>query len=143
MRIVEALKGLDIHLYGLTTNFEYYVSQVAEAATFSGLPSERIGSFDICQDKYKQQVTSGNTALRIVKRQKTDSVVNGETEFPVVVKPTNGVASEGVTKVHDLKELEEATKRIFDSAYEHVSNLNAVSVEAYCSGPEVDANFVL
>ena len=69
--------------------------------------------------------------------------MNGETEFPVVVKPTNGVGSEGFTKVHDLKELEEATERIFDSAYEHVSNLNAVSVEPYCSGPEVDANFVL
>ena len=51
MRIVEALKGLDIHLDGLATNFEHYVSQVAEAATFLGLPSEPISSFDVCQDK--------------------------------------------------------------------------------------------
>ena len=143
MRIVEALNGLDLHLDGLVTNTELYASQVAEAATFLGLPSEPIRAFDICRDKYRQQITSGNAALRIVKGQEVSSVVKGETEFPVVVKPTSGVNSEGVTKAHDLKELKEATDRIFNSAYEHVGNLNAASVEPYCSGPEVDANFVL
>ena len=112
MRIVEALKGLDIHLDALATNFELYASQVAEAATFLGLPSEPIGAFDVCRDKYKQQVTSGNEALQILKGQKIDSTVNGGMEFPVVVKPTSGANSEGVTKVHGLEELEEATARI-------------------------------
>ena len=143
MRIVEALKDIDIHLDGMATNFEHYASQVAKAATFLGLPSEPFGAFDLCRDKYRQQVTSGNVALRIVKGQKIDSAVNGEVEFPVVVKPTRGAGSEGVTKVYGLKELEEATNRIFESNYEHVRDLNAASVEPYCSGPEVDANFVL
>lgn len=143
MHIVGALKSLDIHLDALATNFDLYASQLAEAATFLGLPSEPIGAFEICRDKYEQQVTSGSAALRIAKGQEIGSVVNGQTEFPVVVKPTSGANSEGVTKVRSLEELEEATDRIFNSTYELISNSNAACIEPYCSGPEVDANFVL
>lgn len=143
MRIFEAPKGLDTHLDALATNFDLYASQMAEAATFLGLPSEPIGAFEICRDKYEQQVTSGNAALRIAKGQEIGSVVNGQTEFPVVVKPTSGANSERVTKVRSLEELEEATDRIFNSTYELISNSNTACIEPYCSGPEVDANFVL
>ena len=51
--------------------------------------------------------------------------------------------SEGVSKVRDHRELEAAVDRVFNSQYDHLSDVNAVSVEPYCDGPEIDANFVL
>ena len=70
-------------------------------------------------------------------------MVDGMLHFLVVVKPSGGLNSEGVSKVHDQDELENAVNRVFNSRYDHVMDVSAVNVEEYCAGPEVDLNFVL
>lgn len=73
----------------------------------------------------------------------TRTVVNDTFEFPVVIKPSGGLGSNGVSKVYDHNELKSEVDRVFDSQYDHISEVNAVNVEEYCSEPEVDVNFVL
>ena len=144
MRIVKALNSLDVDIDGLTTNFELYVYPVAEATTFLGLPCESLAAFDICGDKHRQHITSGDPAVRVTKRQNNKSkTADIDTPFPAVVKPCGGTNSEGVSKVQDHGELEAAVDRVFNSQYGHLVDVNAVSVEPYCDGPEIDANFVL
>ena len=143
MRIVKALSGVGVEIDGLTTNYDFYVYPVAEAATFLGLPCEPLGAFDICRDKYRQHISNGDPAVRFTKMQMDKSGIDFDTDFPAIIKPSDGVNSEGVSKVRNHGELEVAVDRVFNSQYGHINNINAVSVEPYCDGPEVDANFVL
>lgn len=108
-----------------------------------GFPRESLAAFDICRDKYRQHILSGEPAVRVTKGHDTESTKDVDIEYPAVVKPSGGTNSEGVTKVRDHRELEEAVDRVFKSQYGHLTDVNAVSVEPYCDGPEIDANFVL
>ncbi|KAL8628044.1 hypothetical protein Q9189_006253 [Teloschistes chrysophthalmus] len=142
-RIFQALSGQEIHIHGLTSNLDWLTYPTAEAAAFTGLPHEDLKALDICRDKYRQRIISGDPALQLRKGDDTRSIVNGSFDFPMVVKPSGGLNSEGVSKVFSPDELEIAVDRVFASQYDHMSHVNAVNVEEYCAGPEVDVNFVL
>ncbi|KAL8870908.1 MAG: hypothetical protein Q9174_003150 [Haloplaca sp. 1 TL-2023] len=143
MRIIQALESTGLQVDGLTTNWEPYIIPVAEAAAFLGLPCERLSAYDICRDKYQQQVLSGNPAIQVTRDKPLEPLLNGETEFPQVIKPSEGRNSEGVSKVNNQEDLVKAVDRIFNTDYDHISDINAINVEPYCDGPEIDANIVL
>ncbi|KAL8765702.1 MAG: hypothetical protein Q9203_006476, partial [Teloschistes exilis] len=141
--IFRALSGQDIHIHGLTSNLDWLTYPAAEAAAFMGLPHEDLKALVICRNKYRQKLISGDPALQIRKGDDARSILNGSFHFPMVVKPSGGLNFEGVSKVLNQDELETAVDRVFASQYDHMSHVNAVNVEEYCAGPEVDVNFVL
>ena len=69
MRVVKALDSLGVEIDGLTTNYDSYAYPVAEAASFLGLPCESLAALDICRDKYRQHILSGDPAVRVTKSQ--------------------------------------------------------------------------
>jgi carbamoylphosphate synthase large subunit len=60
------------------------------------------------------------------------------TAYPLIVKPNQGWASEGVSKVTNEAELCAAV-----AALEPAKHGTHIVIETYLDGPEVDANFVL
>ncbi|KAI4283175.1 MAG: hypothetical protein L6R38_002366 [Xanthoria sp. 2 TBL-2021] len=142
-RIIEALATHDVRLDGLTSNLDWYTYPVSKAAAFLGLPCESLKALDVCRDKYKQRMASGDAAVQVYKGQDPEAVVDGSLEFPLVVKPSVGANSEGVSKVFDQDQLATAVDRVFKTQYKHAPASSAVNVEEYCAGPEIDVNFVL
>ena len=142
-RIVQALSNSGIQVDGLTSNYDSLTLPVATAASFLGLPCESLEALDICRDKYRQRLASGDPAIQVKRGENTMSRVDGAFDYPMIVKPSGGVASEGVSKVSNPKELETAVHRLFSSQYDHLSDIEAANIEEYCHGPEIDVNFVL
>ncbi|EHK99987.1 putative D-alanine--D-alanine ligase B [Glarea lozoyensis 74030] len=63
-------------------------------------------------------------------------------EFPLVVKPSEGQGSVGVSKVTNTQQLYDAVTGIEN--YAQKSGVKSgVIVETYIDGPEIDANFVM
>ena len=143
LRIVRALGDLEMQIDGLTTISDWFTLPVGKAAAFLGLPCESLEALDICRDKYRQRVASGDPALQVRKGDTATTVVDGTFEFPMVVKPSGGVNSEGVSKVSNYEELETAVNRLFKHQYDHIASIEAVNVEEYCDGPEIDVNIVI
>ena len=143
LRIVETISSRGIPIDGLVSDLDGFSVPVAKAAAFLGLPCENLKALDICGDKYKQRMISGDPTRQVHRGDDAKAMVNGDLEYPMVVKPSYGMGSEGVSKVLDEVELDQAVGRVFDSQYDHLSNTVAINVEEYCDGPELDVNFVL
>lgn len=143
LRIVETISSRGIRIDGLISDLDGFSLPVAKAAAFLGLPCESVKALDICDDKYKQRMISGDSTKQVHRGDDAKAMVNGDLEYPIIVKPSYGMASEGVSKVLNEVELDQAVGRVFDSQYDHISHALAINVEEYCHGPELDANFVL
>ncbi|KAI4209021.1 MAG: hypothetical protein LQ349_009584, partial [Xanthoria aureola] len=141
--IILALSKCHGRIDGLTSKMDWMTYPVSMAAAVLGLPRENLQALDVCRDKYKQRMASGDAAVQVHKGEDPRVVLDGSLEFPLVVKPSLGANSEGVSKVFDQDELAMAVDRVFQSDYEHVPKSRAVNVEEYCAGPEIDVNFVL
>ncbi|KAL9608987.1 MAG: hypothetical protein Q9167_006219 [Letrouitia subvulpina] len=143
MRIIDALGQIEAQIEGLTSNWDGLTLPVAQAAAFLGLPHESLAALEICRDKFKQKMMSGDPVVKLRKGDEPKSVAI-DFDYPMVVKPSSGSHSEGVSKVNDGEELAAAVDRVFTSTYNHMgTDLAAVNVEKYCEGPEVDVNVVL
>ena len=143
LRIVQSISGCGIPIDGLLSDLDGFSLAVAKAAAFLRLPCESLKALDICGDKYKQRTISGDPTKQVHRGDDAKAMVNGDLEYPMVVKPSYGMNSEGVSKVLNEAELDQAVGRVFDSKYDHLSNTVAINVEEYCDGPELDVNFVL
>ncbi|CAG8898479.1 unnamed protein product [Penicillium egyptiacum] len=142
-RIVAALSASKGRIDGVTTYTDTPILATAQAAKKMGLPANPPEALEMCRDKYKTRsvASSGVQVLSVVNVSDLDeqlSRLSSPLEFPLIVKPTTGCASDGVSKVTCEAELHSAAQRNEDK----FPGTNAL-VEPYVSGPEVDANFVI
>ena len=146
-RIVHALRGLRLPVDGITSFTDRYLVATAKAAEMMGLPLVmKPDSLAASTDKYTTRLLSTGSEYRSVLISTTEeldvfrSTVDHHTEYPMIVKPSQGKNSEGVLKVTDQNELIQVVTSLLQS--DSVVS-NQVIVEPYVSGPEIDANFVL
>ncbi|KAE9571814.1 Fumipyrrole biosynthesis protein C [Colletotrichum fructicola] len=141
-RIVEALSHSRQPVDGITTFNDYYTHVTALVAEKMGLPTNPSQSIHLCRDKAKmRQAVCPDTQVLSVQgladlRQKL-SGLKTPLQYPLIVKPAIGCASEGVTRVSSEADLFMAVDRI-EQKFPGTSSL----LEPYASGPEVDVNLV-
>ncbi|OQE05942.1 hypothetical protein PENVUL_c021G05876 [Penicillium vulpinum] len=142
-RIVAALSTSKGQIDGITTYTDTHILATGQAARRMGLPTNPPEALEMCRDKYKTRSVASSTeqVLSITTISDLDdqlSNLSSPLEFPLIVKPTTGCASDGVSKVTCEADLRNAVQRNL----EKFPGTNAL-VEPYVSGPEVDANFVI
>lgn len=142
-RIVEALSKSKGPIDAITTYLDDHLLATARAAKKMGLHTNPLEALEICRDKRKtREVTSADvrvlpvTGVAGLKEQLT--CLTSPLQYPLIIKPTTGCASEGVSKVTSEAELLDAVQRN-EEKFPGVNSL----IEPYISGPEVDANFAL
>jgi hypothetical protein len=141
-QIVAALSTSKGRIDGITTYTDTHILGTAQAAKKMGLPANPSQALGICRDKYRTRsvASSGVQVLSITSASDLDEQLNklsSRLEFPLIVKPTTGCASHGVSKVTCEAELCNTVQRNL-----HEFPVINVLVQPYVSGPEVDANFV-
>ncbi|KAJ0166141.1 Alanine--anticapsin ligase [Colletotrichum tanaceti] len=142
-RIVEALShGRRPAVDGITTFNDYYTHVTALVAEKMGLPTNPSQSIHLCRDKAKmRQAVCPDTQVLSVQGladlRQTLSGLKTPLQYPLIVKPAIGCASEGVTRVSSEADLFMAVDRI-----EHKFPGTSSLLEPYASGPEVDVNLM-
>jgi biotin carboxylase len=148
-RIVDALHDHHIEVNGVVALTDKWLIPAAQAAQILGLPTESTRVYEICRDKFLTRqldlppdfMSERVEGLKGAKVWLEKKRKNGETlEYPLIVKPCAGWASEGVRKVHSEAELLDAVGKANLNDY---SRGDLVTIETYIDGPEFDANFVL
>jgi hypothetical protein len=138
-RIVKSVEAYGKPVDGIITFCDSYVTQVAQAAQQLGLRTASPDALRTATDKYLTSVFVGHQAYQASSPDEALEIVSkNDLPYPLIIKPCNGWSSEGVFRVDSLDKLTEAVKSIDTSR--HGSEF---VIEKYCSGPEVDANFVL
>ncbi|KAL7946390.1 hypothetical protein V8C42DRAFT_320458 [Trichoderma barbatum] len=138
-RIVKSVKSYGKSVDGIVTFCDSYVTHVAQAAQQLGLRTASPDALRIATDKYLTSVFAGHQAYQASNPDEALEIVSkNRLTYPLIVKPCNGWSSEGVFRIDSLDTLTTAVKSIDTSR--HGSEF---VIEKYCSGPEVDANFVL
>lgn len=148
-RIVDALRERRIEVDGVVALTDKWLIPAAQAAQALGLPTEPARVYEICRDKYltrQLDLPVGFTSECIEGFEGAevwleDLCQKGKTlEYPLIVKPCAGWASEGVRKVYNEAELLDAVAKANLNDY---SRGDLVTIETYIGGPEFDANFIL
>ena len=141
-RIADALIKDGTTYDGITTFTDTYFIDVAKAAIRLNLPTAPLSAVENAVDKYKtRSLFPGDcNSFQVdssadLRQSMSDGLV---TSYPLIAKPSQGWASEGVTKVTNEVELFAAV-----AALEPVRPGTQIIIETYLDGPEVDANFVL
>jgi biotin carboxylase len=141
-RIADALFRESTAYDGITTFTDTYFVDVAKAAIRLELPTAPLSAVQTAVDKYKtRSLFPGDcNSFQIdssaeLRQSISDGLV---TSYPLIVKPSQGWASEGVSKVTNEAELFAAV-----AALEPAKPGTRIIIETYLDGPEVDANFVL
>ncbi|PTB40117.1 uncharacterized protein TrAFT101_004842 [Trichoderma asperellum] len=138
-RIVKSVKTYGKPVDGIITFCDSYVTQVAQAAQQLGLQTASPDALRIATDKYLTSKFAGHQAYQASSPDEALEIAGkNDLPYPLIIKPCNGWSSEGVFRVDSLDTLTAAVKSIDTSR--HGSEF---VIEKYCSGPEVDANFVL
>ncbi|PLN76747.1 ATP-grasp domain-domain-containing protein [Aspergillus taichungensis] len=138
-RVVDTIRAYDGHLDGLITFCDHYQEPVAAAALELGLPACSPEAFAVATDKFRLRLFEGHEAYRASSAEEATHIVKErKLDFPLIFKPCVGYLSEGVCRVDNLAQIEAAVQSI--NLERHGA---AFSIEHYCDGPEVDANFVL
>ncbi|OQE21559.1 hypothetical protein PENFLA_c014G01645 [Penicillium flavigenum] len=141
-RIVQSIQSYHGKVDAIVTFCDSYQVPVAEAAQRLGLETPGPTAYDIATDKFKLSVFEGRDAKLVSgTAEALELAGRGDVNYPAIVKPCSGWCSEGVMRIDNTSD--------FLSALERMQNIEAGShgnkfvIEPYCSGPEVDANFVL
>ncbi|KAI1113482.1 ATP-grasp domain-containing protein [Nemania sp. NC0429] len=138
-RVVDAIRAWGGHLDGIVTFCDHYTEPVAEAALQLSLPTLAPAAYALATDKFRLRVFEGHEAYRATSLEEATNIVQGhKLEFPLIMKPIVGYLSEGVVKIDDISQLDAGVQTI--RADRHGADF---TIEKYCDGPEVDANFVL
>ncbi|KAJ4858762.1 ATP-grasp domain-containing protein [Trichoderma breve] len=138
-RIIKSVKTYGKPVDGIVTFCDSYATQVAQAAQQLGLQTASPDALRIATNKYLTSVFAGHQAYQASSPDEALEIVSkNNLPYPLIIKPCNGWSSEGVFRVDSLDTLTSAVKSINTSR--HGSEF---VIEKYCSGPEVDANFVL
>ncbi|KAI0100177.1 hypothetical protein GGR51DRAFT_551666 [Nemania sp. FL0031] len=147
VKLVEGyrVKNKDKKIDGLATFVEAFQVPVSLAAERLGLPHERTSAFERATNKYNLGLFQNRPALLASTAEDVMALVRSpqsQLTFPLIVKPCYGLNSEGVTRVDDESELEEAIEAGRRSKRINSEVGDKVLVERYCEGPEVDVNMV-
>ncbi|KAL6901273.1 hypothetical protein GGI43DRAFT_372389 [Trichoderma evansii] len=138
-RIVKSVKTYGKPVDGIVTFCDSYATQVAQAAQQLGLRTASPDALRTATDKYLTSVFAGHQAYQASSPDEALEIASkNNLSYPLIIKPCYGWSSEGVFRVDSLDALTEAVNSIDTSR--HGSEF---VIEKYCSGPEVDANFVL
>lgn len=142
-RVVKAVRSYGGEVDGIITFCDSYQAAVACAAHELGLPTSSAEGLAIATNKYETSVFEGRTAHLVSSPQEAIRVaaVQGDSLYPCIIKPCNGWSSEGVFRIDNKSELLPALQSL--AALAGSRHGNDFVIERYCSGPEVDANFVL
>jgi len=135
MRIVGAVRGLELAMDGITTFADQYLPATAEAAVLLGLPGEPKDAFNKCVDKYLFRNDTG--CARTISTSTEARTLSADIVYPQILKPVSGAGSADVYIALDAHEMLSVSSRMF------ASGIAAVLVEPYVGGPEVDVNVVL
>ncbi|KAI1737640.1 hypothetical protein F4680DRAFT_468145 [Xylaria scruposa] len=147
VKIVENYKAKNkgVKIDGLATFIEALQVPVSGAASRLGLPHERTSAFERATNKYKLGLFQNRPAFLASNTEDVLSLIRSpqnKLEFPLIVKPCFGLNSEGVTRVSEESELEEAIGAARRSGRSKSDVGDKVLVERYCDGPEVDVNMI-
>ncbi|XP_014550157.1 hypothetical protein COCVIDRAFT_116300 [Bipolaris victoriae FI3] len=124
---------------GLLTAYESYHIPVSTAAQQLGLSYEPLSAYEVATDKFKTSLSEGRKSYTASNVDEALHIARSETlPWPLIIKPCRGWASELVFKVDDIQQLEQFAPRMRSD-----SHGAQFVMEHYCSGPEVDINFVL
>jgi len=112
----------------------------ADAAQRLGLRGVRPEVARICRDKYRQRTIMRAAGLDVPGYRLIDAGADvGEQvaglRFPLVVKPTNGLSSQGVSRADDLGELK--------AAVDLVQNINAEQLGSYADPSRAERTGIL
>lgn len=142
-RFVAAVKSYPLPIDGIFTLSDNFFVAVAKAAETLGLPTSPVSAYETAVDKYRSRLLQdepGKTA-RVTSVAELDVLLRNpdlfSPSFPMIVKPTKGWSSEGVSKVRKLEDLSIAVDK---ATSRHGS---AAVIEPFFDGPEMDVNFVL
>ncbi|KAI1283995.1 hypothetical protein F5Y07DRAFT_385589 [Xylaria sp. FL0933] len=130
---------------GLATFVEALQVPVSIAAARLGLPHEQPSAYERATNKYKLGLFQNRPAFLASSPDDVLALVGSpqnQLTFPLIIKPSFGLNSEGVTRVDNASELEEAIKAAQTSGRSKSEVGDNVLVERYCDGPEVDVNMV-
>ncbi|KAF3401002.1 hypothetical protein DPV78_005373 [Talaromyces pinophilus] len=146
-RIATALQDPDYRVDGITSFTDRYLVATARAAKILGLPIiMQSESLSLSTDKYimrQLSTESEYTSLLVSGPEELEQTMGAFTDpvgFPLVVKPSHGKNSEGVSKVANSRELFHSVARL---ARTESAVGSKIVIEPYISGPEIDANYVL
>ncbi|KAF7862878.1 uncharacterized protein EAF02_010427 [Botrytis sinoallii] len=151
-RIASAVSAYPKQIDGIIGMYEPLLTIVAEAATLLGFSTSSPKSVSMARDKYQtRQFNQSLFCYRIQNIPDLEDVVAryrtvAPLSLPLIVKPANGWASEGVCKVTCEDELRDAVLRLWQPPFSEKYGRDSqglVLVEPYVDGPEVDANLVL
>ena len=151
-RIASAVSAYPKQIDGIIGMYEPLLTIVAEAATLLGFSTSSPKSVYMARDKYQtRQFNQSLFCYRIQNISDLEDVIAryrtvAPLSLPLIVKPANGWASEGVCKVTCEDELRDAVLRLWQPPFSEKYGRDTqglVLVEPYVDGPEVDANLVL
>ncbi|TEY60785.1 hypothetical protein BOTCAL_0176g00120 [Botryotinia calthae] len=151
-RIASAVSAYPKQIDGIIGMYEPLLTIVAEAATLLGFSTSSPKSVSMARDKYQtRQFNQSLFCYRIQNISDLEDVIAryrtvAPLSLPLIVKPANGWASEGVCKVTCEDELKNAVLRLWQPPFSEKNGRDTqglVLVEPYVDGPEVDANLVL
>lgn len=142
-RIVNALSKSKGTIDGVTTYSDKHLTATAKAAQILGLWTNPPDAIEACSDKRKMREVTTPDLPRLFITGDVDlkeqlGFLPSPLPYPLIIKPTQGTSSEGVSKVCSEADLQFAVQKI----REKFPGKNFL-IEPYESGPEVDANFVL
>jgi biotin carboxylase len=123
-----------------------FVAEVAERLGLRGIHPE---AARICRDKYRQRDAMRHAGLEVPGYLLFDPAADivdqlAGLRFPLVVKPVNGMASQGVTRADNLADLKAAVDLVQTINTEHLvayadashAERTGVLVEEFVDGPE-------
>ncbi|KAI1076549.1 glutathione synthetase ATP-binding domain-like protein [Whalleya microplaca] len=149
-RLLIAIRSYGKPIHGITTVSNKRMVGVAQACEKLGLPTSPLESFTTAADKFKSrqmEPDSEVTAFRVPDidhlKGRLSSNEYPPIQYPVVVKPCIGWASECISKVHAEKELVQAVEKASERHRRTPIQRGDVMIESYVDGPEIDANIVL
>ena len=145
-RIAETLTRYDRKIDGIMTIEEHLLTLVSKAAEIMGLSTSPSGSVGMAQNKYQtRQLDKTVFCSHVNSMSDFEDLIQREGksfEYPLIVKPSRGWASEGVWKVSNEYDLRDAVSRLWKDSFTAWHG-HEVVIETYVDGPEVDANMVL
>lgn len=136
---------------GIFSRPEPYLPHIAQVCQELGLPTSPPEAVRRGTDKYLQRQLHNDdgSAFRVSGVEDLRRHLDSSSrlpDFPIVVKPCTGIASQCVAKVSNVEELIQAVARIQERVigYEGTKPIVTDSlIEPYVNGPEIDANLVM
>ena len=131
---------------GIMTIDEHLLTRVSKTAEYLGLPTSPSASVGMVQNRYQtRQLDKTVFCAHVDSASELEDLVQREgksLDYPLIVKPSKGRASEGVWRVSNEADLRDAVGRLWKDSFT-ASHSHEVVIESYVNGPEIDANVVL